>query len=288
MDSQQVIQSVGGGLLTGAVYGISAVGLAIVFGVLRIINFAHGAMIMLGMYAVYAVTSEIPIDPYFLACAVAIVGAALGWLLYRVLVDKIIEGAPEGPLLITLGAALVLQALVEIIFSSDPLTVEVSYNTHFVDAGPAQFRLARIVTLVCAVLFTLAVHFVLQRTSLGRRVRAVAQDRTAAVLMGFDVRSTYAVAFAGGTGAAFFAGGVVAPVVSITPVIGTHLLLMSFVAAVLGGLGNVNGAFLSGIVVGLVEGVGALFLSGTLKTLAIFVVFIVALVLRPEGLFKSS
>lgn len=286
MSLQLIVQSIGGGLLTGAVYGIAAVGLALVFGVMKVVNFAHGVMIMLGMYAAWFLTEWTSLGVFLVVPLAIPVGVALGWLIQYFLLDDVMESGEEAPLLVTLGLALIIEAGAQIFFTSNPRSLTSQLFDFTVSVGPAQFRFVRIATFVAALLFALLLGAVLRNTDLGRGIRAVSQDRQAAQLMGFNVRRTYGAAYGLGTGAAFFAGGLAAPILSISPSAGTPLLLMSFVAAVLGGLGNIRGAFLAGILVGVAEGLGALFLPGTMKTLLVFGLFILVLLLRPEGLFR--
>jgi branched-chain amino acid transport system permease protein len=286
VDWKLITQSLGGGVLTGSIYGVAAIGLALVFGVMNVVNFAHGVMIMLGMYVVWYVYQWTSIDPFLLAVVAAVVGLALGWLLQRIFVNKVMDGGQEGPLLVTVGISLVFQALAELVFTSNPRSVNPSYLDATFSVGPAQFRLTRLIAMIAAIAFTILLHHLLKKTDLGRGIRAVSQDRTAAQLMGLNVTTYYAAAMAIGTAAALFAGGVSAPLLPITPTAGVPLLLMSFVAAVLGGLGSIRGAFAAGILVGVAEGIGALVLEGTLKTLAVFALFVVVLLVRPEGVFK--
>ncbi|GHH63430.1 branched-chain amino acid ABC transporter permease [Streptosporangium violaceochromogenes] len=286
MDWQLVTQSLGGGILTGSVYGVAAVGLALVFGVVGVVNFAHGAMIMLGMYVVWYLHQWTSLDPFLLSLVAAVVGLGLGWFIQYVLVNKVMGTGQEGPLLVTVGISLIFVAVAEFVFSSNPRSVKPSYGDATFSVGPAQFSVTRLIAMLAAVAFTLALHNVLRKTDLGRSIRAVSQNRTAAQLMGLNVATVYAAAMALGAASAFFAGGVSASLLPVTPNAGLSLMLMSFVAAVLGGLGSIRGAFAAGIIVGLAEGAGALLLEGTLKTLVVFALFVLVLLLRPEGVFK--
>lgn len=286
MSLQLVLQSLGGGFLNGSVYGIAAVGLGVVFGVVRVVNFAHGVMIMLGMYAVWFLAQWTPIDPVILALAAIPVGVAVGWAIQSFLLNDVMESGEEAPLLTTLGIALLVEAGAEILFTSNPRSVNSGLFDSTISLGPAQFNSVRVVALLAAIIFTLGLGWVLRSTDLGRGIRAVSQDYQAAQLMGLNIRHMYGAAYGIGIGAAMFAGGLSAPLLAISPSAGTPLLLMSFVAAVLGGLGNIRGAFFAGILVGVVEGAGALFLPGTLKTLAVFIFFVLILLLRPQGLFR--
>lgn len=286
MDARLIVQSIGGGILTGAVYGVAAIGLALIFGVVKIVNFAHGVALMAGMYTVWFLHSWTSINPFVLAVVAAMIGAVVGFVVHIALIDKVVTFGEHGPVLVTLGISLIAQALAEIAFTSNPRSLQSALSSATFSVGPGQFRVTRLIALVAAVLFTIGLQYMLRRTDLGRSVRAVAQDRVAAQLMGMNVRNTFAIAVGLGTAAAFFAGGVSAALIPITPAAGMSLLLMSFVAAVMGGLGNIWGAFMAGILVGAAEGIGSLFLEGTLKSLAVYVMFALVLLTRPEGLFR--
>lgn len=285
MDSRLILQSLGGGILTGSVYGVSAIGLALIFGVVKIVNFAHGVMLMAGMYTVWFLHEWTSIDPFVLAGAAAGVGLVIGYVLHVTLIDKVVPYGEHGPVLVTLGVSLVAQAIAEIAFTSNPRTLRAAYMDQTISIGEAQFRLTRIVALGAALGFAIGLQAILRRTDLGRSIRAVAQDATAAQLMGMNVTGMFASAVALGTAAAFFAGGVSAVLLPVTPAAGTPLLLMSFVAAVMGGLGNIRGAFVAGILIGFAEGLGSLIVDGTLKTVAVYILFIGVLLARPQGLF---
>lgn len=287
MDLRLILQSLLGGVLTGSIYGVAAIGLALIFGVVKIVNFAHGVMLTAGMYTVWFLHEWTSIDPFVLAIAAAGAGLVVGYALHITLLDKVVPYGEHGPVLVTLGVSLVAQAVAEIAFTSNPRTLTAAYARETISIGEAQFRLTRVVALAAALAFTLGLQAVLRHTDLGRSIRAVAQDATAAQLMGMNVTRMFAAAVALGTAAAFFAGGISAVLLPVTPAAGTPLLLMSFVAAVMGGLGNIRGAFVAGILIGFTEGLGSLFVDGTLKTVAVFLLFIGVLLTKPEGLFSQ-
>lgn len=288
MDWRLILQSVIGGLFNGSLYGVAAIGLALVFGVAKIVNLAHGAFILLGMYLVYIVNRETHVDPFVLTLAAVLGGLAVGWLVQRFLLERLMATGQDGPLLVTLGLWIAIEALCAMAFGSKPRTVDSALSDATFSIGPANFYWSRLLVLALALAFTLGLQWLLQHTDLGRGIRAVSQDATAAQLMGLSVGNLFAVTMALGAAAAFFAGALSATLVPITHAASTNLLLMSFVAAVLGGLGNVRGAFVGGILIGIVEGVGSLFLPGTMKVFIVFFVFISFLLFRPEGLRRRA
>ena len=288
MDWRLILQSVIGGLFNGSLYGVAAIGLALVFGVAKIVNLAHGAFILLGMYLVYVLNSWTGVDPFVLTIAAVLGGLVVGWLVQRLLLARLMPTGPDGPLLVTLGLWIAIEAICAMAFGSKPRTVSSALSDATFSIGPANFYWSRLIALVLALVFTLGLHWILQNTDLGRSIRAVSQDATAAQLMGLSVGSLLAATMALGAAAAFFAGALSVTLVPITHGASTNLLLMSFVAAVLGGLGNVKGAFAGGILIGIVEGIGSLFLPGTMKVFVVFFVFISFLLFRPEGLRRRT
>jgi branched-chain amino acid transport system permease protein len=287
VDERLVLQSVIGGLFNGTLYGVAAIGLALVFGVAKIVNLAHGAFILVGMYLVYVLNRATDWDPLILVVPTILGGLVLGYVVQRVLISRLMGGG-DGPLLVTLGLWIAIEAVCSMVFGSQPQNVSSALSTRTFSVGGANFYWSRLAVLALAVLFTLALQWVLQRTDLGRGIRAVAQDPLAAQLMGLNVSRLFAATMALGAAAAFFAGGLSASVVPVSPGVATNLLLMSFVAAVLGGLGNISGAFAAGTAIGVVEGVGSLFLPGTMKVFVVFIVFVLCLLLRPEGLRRKA
>lgn len=286
MDAQLVVQSVVGGLFAGSIYGVAATGMALVFGVAKIANLAHGAFILVGMYVVYVVSGLIPIDPLLLGFAAIPVGLLVGWLVQRGLINRLMPRGADGPLLVTLGIWIALESVVTMIFGSTPHLVNSALSSVTFSVGEASFYWSRLAVLALAIAFTLGLQAVLRRTDLGRSIRAVSQDPVASRLMGLNVGAVLAAAMALGAAAALYAGALSSVVIPVSHVAATNLLLVSFVASVLGGLGNVTGAFVGGIAIGVVEGIGSLFLPGTMKVLVVFAAFILCLLLRPEGLGK--
>jgi branched-chain amino acid transport system permease protein len=282
MDERMVLQSIIGGLFSGSLYGVAAVGLALVFGVAKIVNLAHGAFILIGMYLVYVLHRVTSIDPLLLSFTAIAVGIVIGYLVQRLLLSRLMAGGQDGPLLVTLGLWIAIEATCAMIFGSRPHNVTSWLSTETFSLGGAHFYWSRLVVLGLALAFTLGLHWLLQGTDLGRGIRAVSQDPLAAQLMGLNVGALLAATMAIGAAAALFAGGLSASLVPVAHGAATNLLLMSFVAAVLGGLGNVTGAFVAGTAIGVVEGVGSLFLPGTMKVFVVFVVFIGCLLFRPQ------
>lgn len=283
-----LFQAIVTGLLQGGVYALSAMGLTLIFGVLGIVNFAHGAFLSVGMYLCYSAVIGIGIDPY-LSLPIVVVGAfVIGALVFRLIISPSLGQPHENQLLLTLGIAIVFENSLKLIFSATPLFV----RSGVVNQDPRLFGLSTPVPWLIAfggsVLIACLLHLVLNRTLLGASIRAVANNRVGALLVGIDVKRVYTIVFGVGVSCVGAAACLVAPVLPIEPVAGERFTIIAFVVVVLGGMGNVAGAFLGGILVGLAQEIGGVVFPSQSKLLAVFVVFIAILFLKPQGLFGRS
>ncbi|HYS18238.1 MAG TPA: branched-chain amino acid ABC transporter permease [Candidatus Binatia bacterium] len=285
MDLTLVLQGLLSGLLFGGVYSLMAVGLTLIFGVMRVVNFAHGDMMVWGMYLAYLLAARGGIDPYlgFVACAAALF--ALGFLVQRGLVDRIVDSPHEMQILLMLGVALVLENLALVAFGPEPTRVRSPLAAATLWLGPIFVDVARLVTFVVAVALTLALSLFLYRTDLGRTIRAAADNPYGALVIGTDVRRVYAVAFGVGAACVGAAGALVSPILPFQPPTGLALSVTSFNIVIIGGMGSLLGAFVGGLLVSLAESLGAVFLKPSLKELLSFSLLIVILLFRPAGLF---
>jgi len=280
-----VLQGVVSGLLFGGVYSLMAVGLTLIFGVMRVVNFAHGDMMVWGMYVAYMLATRAGVDPYvgFVVCAGALF--ALGFLVQRGLVDRIISAPHEMQILMMLGVALVLENVALIAFGPEPTRVRSPLAAAAVWLGPIFVDVARLVTFVVAVALTLSLWVFLFKTGLGRTIRAAADNTYGALVIGTDVRRVYAVAFGVGAACVGAAGALVSPILPFQPPTGLSLSVASFNIVIIGGMGSLLGAFVGGLLVSLAESLGAVFLKPSLKELFSFSLLIVILLFRPAGLF---
>ena len=273
------------GVLFGGVYSLMAVGLTLIFGVMRVVNFAHGDMMVWGMYLAYILATRAGVDPYvsFIVCALALF--ALGFLVQRGLVDRIVGAPHEMQILLMLGVALVLENLALVLFGPEPTRVRSPLAAAAVWVGPIFVDVARLVTFVVAVALTLVLWAFLLKTDLGRTVRAAADNTYGALVIGTDVRRVYAVAFGVGAACVGAAGALVSPILPFQPPTGLSLSVASFNIVIIGGMGNLLGAFVGGLLVSLAESLGAVFLKPSLKELFSFSLLVVILLIRPAGLF---
>jgi branched-chain amino acid transport system permease protein len=265
-----------------------AVGLTLIFGVMRVVNFAHGDMMVWGMHLAWLGATRAGVDPYlgFVACAALLF--ALGWATQRLLVNRIIDAPHEMQILLMLGVALVLENAALVAFGPDPVRVRSTVGGATVWLGPVFVDVARLVTFGVAIALTLALYFFLKRTDLGRSMRAAADNSYGALVIGTDVRRVYAVAFGIGAACVGAAGALVSPILPFSPSGGLAASVTSFNIVIIGGMGSLIGAFVGGLVVSIAESLGAVFLAPSMKELVSFSLLVAILLLRPSGLFGKS
>jgi branched-chain amino acid transport system permease protein len=285
MDAALVAQGLLSGLLFGGVYSLIAVGLSLIFGVMRVINFAHGDMMVWGMYLAWLLATRLGVDPYlgFVACAAALFG--LGLALQKGLVNRILDAPHEMQILLMLGVALVLENVALMAFGPEPQRVRSPLSQATVWLGPVFVDVARLLTFGVALALTLALYLFLTRTDLGRLLRAAADNPYGALVVGADVGRAYATAFGIGAACVGAAGALVSPILPFQPSAGLPLSVTSFNIVIIGGMGSLFGAFVGGILVSVAESLGAVFLAPSMKELVSFGLLIAVLLLRPAGLF---
>jgi branched-chain amino acid transport system permease protein len=287
MTSDLILQAIVSGLLLGGVYSLICVGLTLTFGVMRIINFAHGEFLMVAMYGTYFFTQAFHTEPYA-AVVVVLPGLFIfGVLVFHLLVRPILDAEPLNQMLLLVGLSLVLQNGALALFSPDTRSVQSSLLYAKLELGDVIVGIPKLIAFAVSVIITLALYWLLRSTELGRRIRAAASDREAAALMGINVNRINLLAFGIGVGCLGIAGPVMMPVFYIVPNIGTFFILIAFVVVVLGGLGNFMGALLASFVVAIAESLGALFMPGSTAPVLPFLLFILVLLFRPQGLFAG-
>ena len=279
--------SVLNGLTTGAVYALIALGLTLIYGVLHIINFAHGAALMVALYGVWWLKTALGIDPYAALPIVVAAMFALGYALQRGVINHASHGRDENILLATLGIAIVLENAALLVFKSDTRSIDTAYTLATVAIGPAFIAVPRLVACAGALVACGVLMAIVKRTDLGRAIRAVAKEPQGAKLMGIDVAHVYAMSFAIGMACLGAAACFLLPAYYVNPQVGAGFVLVSFTIVVLGGMGSFGGALLGGLLIGVVESLSALLLGESLGQIGIFVIFIAVLLLRPQGLFGA-
>ena len=288
MNFDILFASVLNGLTTGAVYALVALGLTLIYGVLHIINFAHGAALMVALYGVYGLKTVFGIDPYLALPIMVPAMFVLGYVLQRGVINRASHGKDENILLVTLGLAIVLENLALLAFKSDTRTIDTAYTLTTVQLGPAFIALPKVIAffgalLACAVLLTLVT-----RTDLGRAIRAVAKEKLGAKLMGIDVDHVYAMSFGIGLACLGAAACFLLPAYYVNPQVGGGFVLVAFTIVVLGGMGSFVGALIGGFLVGVVESLGGLYLGESLGQIGIFAIFIGVVLFRPQGMFGAK
>ena len=279
-----IIPSVLNGITTGALYALVALGLTLIYGVLHIINFAHGALLMLGLYAVYFLNTRLGFDPYAALLIVPPGMFALGYALQRGIITRASHGRDENILLVTLGLSIVIENLALFWFRSDTRIIDTPYSFETVEVLGAFLPLPKVFAFVGAVV-TAALFWALMRsTDLGRAIRALAKERKGAQLVGIDVEHVYAMSFGLGVACLGVAACLLLPAYYVSPYVGHGFVLIAFTIVVLGGMGSFTGALVGGIVIGVVEALGGLFLGESLGQIGIFLIFILVLIFRPTGL----
>jgi branched-chain amino acid transport system permease protein len=283
--SQQLIL----GVMIGGLYGLAAVGLSLVFGVLKVLNVAHGELIMLGGYGAYWLFALLGFDPFASLLLVLPFSVLLGLGLYGALFGFVVRADEEtrvkNSLLIGFGLALTLHALAVRLWTADERSIDIAYGGAAIHAGGLSFPVVRLGSLALAFALTGGLHLLLTRWRWGKAIRATAEDWQAAVLTGIDVRRAYLLAFAIGTGLAGAAGTLVSVGYSINPSIGLEWTLKALIVVVLAGLGSMFGTFVGGLFLGVAEAASAATFGGPYREVVGLVIFVVVLVLRPRGFF---
>lgn len=280
-----VAESLMNGLLVGGVYSLMAIGLTLIFGVMRVVNFAHGSLIMLGMYTCYWAVVLLKIDPYlslFISLGVLfIIGAAF----QRFLINPILSAPEHNQLLLTLGVSLFMENLAVFLWSPDYRVLKTGYADINFYLGDISLSLVRLLAFAIAILLAGVLYLILSRTDLGKAIRAASEEPGGALLMGINIRRIYMITFGIGAACAGVSGAAITPFIPVYPYVGWLFVITAFVVVVLGGMGNIAGAFVGGLIIGLADSVGAMLLPGAMKSIISFTIFILILLFKPTGLF---
>ena len=277
-----VLQAVFGGLTLGAQYALMALGFSMIFGILRVINFAHGAFYTLGGYIGYYVSTEMGM-PFVVGLIVAaLVTALLGYVFEITVIERRIDDH-LATIVLTLGLGLMITAAVLILFGPQAVAYDFPLDGTL-RIGGAAVPYGRLVVIGVAVVAVMLIHLFLYRTQTGRGLRAMADDRHTAVTQGMRPKILFPLAFGIATGIAGLTGALVTPLFSLSPSIGDQVLMVSFLAVILGGLGSLSGAVLASLLIGMVESFAGIYIGGTVAPLLLFCLVLVLLVARPTGL----
>lgn len=274
-------------VLLAGLYATMAYGLGLIYGVLRVVNLAHGGVIMAGAYLGWWLFEEFGVDPYLSIPVVLVVTFFLGVLMYLGLVKRLAKGVAGGPasLLLLFGASLVLRNIAYVVFTGNDRAIRTEYSSRSLALFGTHISVNRLAVLGIAVVIAVALHVLLRRTQIGRAIRAAAQNPDSCTLVGVNVNMVYTLTFGIGTALAGVAGVLLATIFSFNPGTGASELLKSFVVVVLGGLGSMFGVAVAALIVALVEVFAILVMPAYLTTAVGFVLLVLVLVLRPGGLF---
>jgi len=282
------LQSLLSGVLIGGAYALIGVGLTIIFGVMRIINFAHGDLVMLGMYASYFLFTLGNVDPFVSVIFVFPALFLFGAILQKTVINRVLNALPQNQILLTIGIGLILSNTMMLLFTSDYRIISTTYSSGSFRLGDISVSTPLLLSFVITAAVTAVLYWFLLKTDTGQAIRATAQDRDAAQLMGVNVKRMSILATGIGAGLAAVAGSLISPTYYIFPQVGQPFTLKAFVIVVLGGMGSVMGATVGGIIIGATESLAGAYISSGLKDLVVYVLFLLILLFKPAGLFGKS
>ena len=282
-----LIPAILNGLLTGAVYALVALGLTLIYGVLHIINFAHGALLSAALFAAFFAYQALGLDPYLAIILLAPGFFALGYGVQRFVIGPASHGSDRNMLLITLAIAIILENALLYAFRADTRTIDVPYAFETIDFGFTFLAVPRVIGFGAVFIVALLLWLIMGSTDIGKAIRAVAKEKLGAELVGIDVAHVYAVTFGLGTACVAIAACLLIPTYYLNPHVGNAFVLIAFTIVVLGGMGSVPGALVGGLVIGVIESLSGLILGESLGQIGIFLIFIAVLLVRPSGLFGA-
>lgn len=277
-----------GGVLTGGVYALLALGLTLIYGVLHIVNFAHGSLLMIAMFGAWLLADAAGIDPYLSLPIMIVVMFALGWLLYAGVIERVSRGDDKTILLATLGISVILDNLALVVFTGDTRTVDTPYAFAMVQLGSMLLPMAKLISFGFALVLAALMWAFMAFTDTGRAIRAVAKEPEGARLVGIRPRRIFALSFAIGVACLGAAACLLLPSFYVSPNVGNVFVLVAFTIVVLGGMGSFPGAVVGGLLIGVTESVGGLYLGESLGPICVPIVFILVLLLKPTGLFGAK
>jgi branched-chain amino acid transport system permease protein len=285
LDPGFLVQLVVNGLVIGVIYALIAMGLSLIFGVLEIVNFAHGEFYMLGAMAAYFLTTNLGFGYWATVALVTVAGVCVGYVLYEALLASLRGESFERSILLTLGLSMVLQNSALFLFTATPKMISAAYTYSNFSVGAVRVPVLRVFALVIGLAAFALLYLILYRTQVGKAMRGVAQNRDAALMVGIDPRAISRLAVAIGIGLSGLAGAALAPIYAVHPLMGFSFVFKAFAIIIIGGLGNISGAAIAAIALGLLENLMGGFLPQVMVDALAFVAMILILLIRPQGLF---
>jgi branched-chain amino acid transport system permease protein len=283
-----ILSAIPNGLMTGAVYALIALGLTLVYGVLHIVNFAHGATLTAAMYAVYVLHAVFRLDPYLSVFLLTPIFFALGYAVQRFVIGPASHGSDNNILLVTLGLAIIIENALLAGFRSDTRSVDVPWNFNVIEVAGLFLPWPKVFAFFASFVVAGLLALLLTTTDMGRAIRAVAKEKTGAELVGINVSHIYAVTFGLGAACLAIAACLLMPTYLVNPRAGDAFVLVAFTIVVLGGMGSIPGALIGGLFIGVVEAVTSILLGESLGQIGIFLIFILVLLVKPTGLFGAK
>jgi branched-chain amino acid transport system permease protein len=272
------------GVLTGLVYGLMALGLSVIFGVVRVVNFAHGEMMSIAMYIAIVLFSTFHLDPLVMLVPIAAVMFALGYVLQAGLINPFITRPEHSQFLLVVAVAIIIVNTLLIIFGPDAQTVQTSYAYDSFQLGPLIVDASKLYAGAAAILFTAGLFAFFRYSLIGKAIRACADNYTGALVVGLNVRHLYALTFALGAACVGAAGTMMTLIIDVTPIVGPAYTLLAFVIVITGGLGSMPGALVGGVLIGLTEALAGLLFTPSAKSMFAFGILVLVLLLRPQGI----
>ncbi|MEN8244852.1 MAG: branched-chain amino acid ABC transporter permease [Thermodesulfobacteriota bacterium] len=288
MDATFTIQLIIQGVLLGGIYGLIAMGLSLIFGVMGVINFAHGQMMVMAMYVSYWIFVLLGIDPYLSLIVVVAVIFVLGYFIQATVVNRIIDYPEAMQVLPLVSIGLILENLALLFWGPDHRSPQTILSLQSIWIGPIMIDVSRLVAFVLAIFITSLIFLFLKKTNIGKCIRAASDNRMGAILVGIDVNRIYNASFGLGAATTAAAGVLLLPLMPISPHMGHDFTLTAFIVVILGGMGNLLGALVGGLILGIAELVSTLFLPATLKQVVSFSILIIIMLFRPQGLFGGK
>jgi branched-chain amino acid transport system permease protein len=272
------------GVLTGLVYGLMALGLSVIFGVVRIVNFAHGEMMSIAMYIAVVLFSTLHLDPLIMLVPIAAVMFVFGYVLQAGLINPFVTRPEHSQFLLVVALAIIIVNALLIIFGPDARTVQTSYAYDSFELGPVIIDASKLYAAVAAIVVTTALFAFFRFTLLGKAIRACADNYTGALVVGLNVKHLYALTFAVGTACVGAAGTMMTLITDVTPALGPGYTLLAFVIVITGGLGSMPGALIGGVLIGLTEAIAGVLFTPSAKSMFAFGILVLVLLFRPQGI----
>jgi len=272
------------GLLTGLIYGLMALGLSVIFGVVRVVNFAHGELVVLAMYAAFLLSSRLGLDPLIAVLPIAAAFFGGGYLLQSALINPFVGRAEHEQFILLVGLGMVVINGLLMIFGPDARPIDLSYALDSYEVGPLLVDKARLLAAGAAVLVAAALLAFFRLTATGTAIRACADNLTGAAVVGLDVKRLYALTFGIGLACVGAAGALMVTIADVRPALASSFTLLAFIIVIVGGLGSMSGALLGGVLIGVSEALAGFFFEPSMKSMFSFALLILVLVLRPQGL----